>query len=44
VRGDIVGLLHTAAEVVRTTGPVEGFRYMNNAGRIKYLASAFFTK
>jgi hypothetical protein len=44
VRGDVAGLLRTAAEVVRTQGPVEGFRYMNNAGRIKYLASAFFTK
>jgi hypothetical protein len=44
VRGDVAGLLRTAAEVVRAQGPVEGFRYMNNAGRIKYLASAFFTK
>jgi hypothetical protein len=44
VRGDVADLLRTAAEVVRTQGPVEGFRYMNNAGRIKYLASAFFTK
>ncbi|MGE2817951.1 hypothetical protein ACQI5H_22820 [Mycobacterium heidelbergense] len=44
VRGDVAGLLDKAAEVVRAQGPVEGFRYMNNTGRIKYLASAFFTK
>ena len=44
VRGDLAGLLATAADVVRVEGPVEGFRYMNNAGRIKFLASAFFTK
>jgi hypothetical protein len=44
VRKDVAGLLGTAADVVRTDGPVEGFRYMSNAGRIKHLASAFFTK
>ena len=44
VRGDVAGLLRAATEVVRAQGPVEGFRYMNNTGRIKYLASAFFTK
>jgi hypothetical protein len=44
VRGDVAGIIGTAAELVRTEGPVEGFRYMSNAGRIKHLASAFFTK
>lgn len=44
VRGDVAVLLRTAADTVRVQGPVEGFRYMNNAGRIKYLAGAFFTK
>jgi hypothetical protein len=44
VRGDVAELLRTAAETVRAQGPVEGFRYMNNDGRIKYLAGAFFTK
>jgi hypothetical protein len=44
IRGDVAGILGTAAEIVRAEGPVEGFRYMSNAGRIKYLASAFFTK
>lgn len=44
VRTDVVALLRTAAETVRLHGPVEGFRFMNNAGRIKHLAGAFFTK
>lgn len=44
VRADIAELLRTAAETVRAQGPVEGFSYMNNAGRIKHLAAAFFTK
>ena len=44
MRGDVADLLRTAADTVRVQGPGEGFRYMNNAGRIKYLASAFFTK
>ncbi|KAA0093641.1 hypothetical protein CIW49_26700 [Mycolicibacterium sp. P1-18] len=44
VRGDVPGLLGDAVQVVRADGPVEGFRYMANAGRIKHLASAFFTK
>ncbi len=44
VRDDVAGVLRTAAEVVRREGPVEGFRYMNNAGRIKHLAASFFTK
>lgn len=44
IRGDIAGILATAAEIVRAEGPVEGFRYMSNARHIKYLASAFFTK
>lgn len=44
VRNDVAGLLGTAADVVRGDGAVEGFRYMSNAGRIKHLGSAFFTK
>lgn len=44
VRGDVAALLGEAVEVVRAEGPVGGFRYMSNAGRIKHLASAFFTK
>lgn len=44
VRSDIADLLRTAAEIVRAQGPVEGFRYLNNEGRIKHLAGAFFTK
>lgn len=44
VRGDVAVLLRTAVETVRDQGPVDGFRYMNNAGRIKYLGGAFFTK
>jgi len=44
VRGDVPGLLSDAVEVVRGEGAVEGFRFMANAGRLKYLASAFFTK
>lgn len=44
VRGDVPGLLSDAVEVVRAEGAVEGFRFMANTGRLKYLASAFFTK
>lgn len=44
VRGDVVDLLRTAADTVRSQRSVEGFRYMNNEGRIKYLVGAFFTK
>ncbi|ANO03704.1 hypothetical protein PP571_06145 [Mycobacteroides abscessus] len=36
--------LAEAADVVRSQGPVAGFRFMNNSGRIKYLGPAFFTK
>lgn len=41
---DVAERLQAAAHVVRERGPVEGFRHMNNSGRIKYLGSAFFTK
>lgn len=44
VRDDLAGRLREAVAVVRAEGPVEAFRYMSNAGRIKHLASAFFTK
>lgn len=37
--------LAESANLVRTTGPVEAFRYLNNKpGAIKYLGPAFFTK
>jgi hypothetical protein len=41
VRDDVAGLLGTAAHVVRTDGPVEGFRNMSNAGRIKQEKAIF---
>ena len=44
VRSDVADSLRAAVDTVRGQGPVEGFRYMNNAGRIKDLAGAFFTK
>ncbi len=44
IRTDVEGLLGSAIDVVRSEGAIEGFRYMNNAGRIKHLGSAFFTK
>lgn len=44
VRGDVVESLRAAVDTVRIQGPVEGFRYMNNEGRVKHLAGAFFTK
>jgi hypothetical protein len=44
VRTDVAERLQAAANVVRDEGAVEGFRYMNNAGHIKYLGPAFFTK
>jgi hypothetical protein len=44
VRNDIADLLRNAVDVVRDKGPVKGFEYMGNEGRIKYLGSAFFTK
>jgi hypothetical protein len=42
VRPDVPGLLESAARIVHHDGPVEGFRRMNNAGRIKHLGSALF--
>lgn len=36
--------LLTGALLVQKSGAVEGFRYMNNEGYIKYLRAAFFTK
>lgn len=44
VRGEVAVSLRAAVDTVRNQGPVAGFRYMNNAGRIKHLAGAFFTK
>ena len=36
--------LSAAVERVRTGGPIDAFRLMNNEGHIKYLGGAFFTK
>ncbi|WP_153040199.1 hypothetical protein [Actinoplanes sp. TFC3] len=36
--------LATGAAVARQQGPVEGFRRMNNDGKVAYLGGAFFTK
>ena len=44
LRPDVAERLNAAVQVVRAEGAVEGFRHMNNAGRIKYLGPAFFTK
>lgn len=44
VRDDVAHLLRRAVEIVRTEGPVAGYRHMNNAGRIKNLCGPFFTK
>lgn len=32
------------AEAVRRSGPAEGFRVMNNEGKVKHLGGSFFTK
>ena len=44
VRTDVGARLKDAVQIVRTEGAIEGFRHMNNAGHIKYLGPAFFTK
>ena len=44
IRPDVAERLEAAVQVVRDLGAVEGFRHMNNAGHIKYLGGAFFTK
>ena len=44
VRFAVAARLEEAVQVVRAEGAVEGFRHMNNAGHIKYLGPAFFTK
>ena len=44
IRPDVAERLGAAVQVVRDLGAVEGFRHMNNAGHIKYLGGAFFTK
>jgi len=44
IRPDVAKRLQDAVQVVRAQGAVEGFRHMNNAGHIKYLGPAFFTK
>lgn len=44
IRPGVLEQLATGARLVRESGPVESFRYMNNAGKIPYLGGAFFTK
>lgn len=44
VDSDVALKLKDAVRIVRGDGPVAGFRHMNNAGRIKHLGPAFFTK
>ncbi len=44
IRSDVLEKLTAGANVARESGPVEGFRYMNNAGKILYLGGPFFTK
>lgn len=36
--------LLTGADMARRAGPVEGFRHLNNAGKVPYLGGPFFTK
>lgn len=42
--GTVTDKLRESARVARAEGPVKGFYYLNNNGRIKWLAAAFFTK
>jgi hypothetical protein len=44
ISADVREKLTTGAEVARQRGPVEGFRWMNNTGKIAYLGGPFFTK
>lgn len=44
IRSDVLEKLAQGAKVARESGPVEGFRYMNNSGRILHLGGSFFTK
>lgn len=44
IRADVRRNLATGAAVAREQGPVEGFRFMNNAGKVPYLGGPFFTK
>ncbi|MBO0595250.1 hypothetical protein I2485_14240 [Nesterenkonia sp. E16_7] len=44
IRPDVPEKLADGAKVARESGPVEGFRYMNNPGKILYLGGPFFTK
>jgi len=44
VHPDVEARLKDAVQIVRAEGAIEGFRHMNNAGHIKYLGPAFFTK
>lgn len=40
----VIDRLNAGALSVRSEGPVEAFRLMNNGGHIKYLGSSYFTK
>lgn len=44
IRTDVPEKLAAGAQVARDLGPVEGFRFMNNAGKVAYLGGPFFTK
>lgn len=44
IRADVGEKLAMGARVARDLGPVEGFRYMINAGKVAYLGGPFFTK
>lgn len=44
IRTDVCEKLASGAQVARELGPVEGFRRMNNVGKVAYLGGSFFTK
>lgn len=39
IRSDVLEKLAVGAKVARDSGPVEGFKYMNNAGKVLYLGA-----
>jgi hypothetical protein len=44
IRTDVSEKLADGAQIALDLGPVEGFRRMNNAGKVAYLGGPFFTK
>jgi hypothetical protein len=44
IRGDVREKLATGAAVARNRGAVQGFRWMNNTGKVAHLGGSFFTK